>query len=174
MSRVIANCLKLSTLALTASAVQANEHQSSAALAELENCRDVMDSNARLSCFDREMQILSSAIANGEIMVTDEKQLASLSDGLFGRQANSLRNAKPQAQIPEINSLDSTIERVRLVGRGLWQLDVQGAGTWTQTQSANLVKEPKAGMPVELRKASLGSYFVKIDGQRAVRMRRTN
>jgi hypothetical protein len=36
-----------------------------------------------------------------------------------------------------------------------------------------MAKGPKAGSKAEIRKASLGSYFVNIDGQRALRMRRT-
>ena len=41
-----------------------------------------------------------------------------------------------------------------------------------QNDSETLFREPKKGSKVEIRKASMGGYFMNVDGQRAIRARR--
>ena len=43
---------------------------------------------------------------------------------------------------------------------------------WTQVDSNELFKDPKPGMPVRIRQASLGSFLVVVDNMRAFRARR--
>jgi hypothetical protein len=43
---------------------------------------------------------------------------------------------------------------------------------WRQTDDTELLKSPHAGSTGEIRKGVLGSFFMKIDGQSAMRAHR--
>ena len=57
-------------------------------------------------------------------------------------------------------------------GDGKWSLELEDGAVWVQTESATLGRRPKDGSTVEIRKAAMGSYFINIDGQRAIRAKR--
>jgi hypothetical protein len=51
---------------------------------------------------------------------------------------------------------------------------LEDGARWTQTDSTRVNRTPKAGMKARIRRAAMGSFFVNIDGQLAIRMKRLN
>ena len=52
-------------------------------------------------------------------------------------------------------------------------LKLEDGSTWTQIDVDSPSIKPKAGMPARVRKATMGSFLLSVDGQRAFRARRT-
>jgi len=78
------------------------------------------------------------------------------------------RTEKPE----EVDSLASVADRAYRGGDGKWIFELEGGAVWAQTDNETLGRQPAKGSKVEIRKAAMGSYFLKSDGQRAVRARR--
>jgi hypothetical protein len=52
-------------------------------------------------------------------------------------------------------------------------MTLEDGAVWRQIDQEVLGKPPKAGTAVEIRKAAMGSYRMKIGGQPAIRVRRS-
>ena len=50
---------------------------------------------------------------------------------------------------------------------------IEDGAKWVQIDT-NAVRTPKSGMPIRIRRATMGSYFANIAGRPAIRMRREN
>ena len=55
---------------------------------------------------------------------------------------------------------------------GKWMVELDSGAVWRQADTKDLFKPPHKGSTVEIRSASLGSYFMNIDGQTAIRAKR--
>ena len=51
-------------------------------------------------------------------------------------------------------------------------MELEDGGVWAQTDNELIGHDPHRGSKVEIKKAAMGSFFMKIDGQRALRARR--
>lgn len=174
MPRFTTMCLLVFVVSLNVSSAQASESPYPDPLIKLKRCQELTDAKKRLACLDNETTALISAQKVGKIIVENAAKFDLTGKPSFGRRTEVF-NKRPKVDThEEITSLETTIQQVRLVGRGLWEFDLADGGTWTQIQPAITVKDPKVGMPVQLRKGSLGSYLVNVDGQRAIKMRRTD
>ncbi len=141
---------------------------------KLADCRKVADDSARLACFDAAAGALEQAEAKGDIVVVDRAQAQQVRRQAFGFSLPSLsvfdRGDKPE----QVDSIESKITAVRADPTGKWVLKLEDGSTWTQIDVGSPSIRPKAGMPVKVRKATMGSFLLSVDGQRAFRARRTD
>ena len=141
---------------------------------KLADCRKVADDAARLACFDAAAAALEQAEAKGDIVVVDRAQAQQVRRQAFGFRLPSLsvfdRGDKPE----EVDSIESSIVSARTEPTGKWVLKLEDGSTWTQIDVDSPSIKPKAGMPVRVRKATMGSFLLSVDGQRAFRARRTD
>lgn len=163
----------LTAAALGVAAAQTAGSPLPAAIEKLLACRQAPDAT-RLACYDGAVDELSRLIASGEIVVVDHKRVAEVKRQAFGFSLPSLslfeRSGTKEAG--ELSRISAVVKQAHRRGDGKWVVELEDGGLWEQTDDEKLAGEPHKGSKAEIRKASLGSFFMNIDGQRALRVRR--
>jgi hypothetical protein len=144
-----------------------------AVLQGLMDCRKVQGDAARLACFDAAAAAMDAAEAKGDIVVVDREQARAARRQAFGFSLPSLAIFDRGETPEDLDRVSAAIARAYQQGDGKWVVELDGGAVWLQTDSEPLPRAPKAGSRAEIRKAAMGSYFMNIDGQRALRMRRS-
>lgn len=166
----------LAALTLIAGADQASAQAAKDARAQvfqgLMDCKGKSDPAERLACYDAAVGAMDVAEKKGDIVVVDREQAKAVRRQAFGFSLPSLAMFEKGESPEELDQVALKAERVYRGGDGKWVFELEGGAVWAQTDTEALFREPKAGSKVEIRKASMGSYFMNVDGQRAVRARR--
>lgn len=156
----------------SAAAAQTKSEARTELLQRLVDCRKQADDAARLACYDSQVEALDQAEAKGDIVVVDREQARSVRRQAFGFTMPSMtlfeRGEKPE----EIDNVSGVIKSARRGGDGKWVVELEDGAVWAQVDTEKVPRDPRPGMDVKIRKASIGSYFMNIAGQRAVRARR--
>lgn len=139
-------------------------------LTDLLACRQIADPAARLACYDAQTTALATATERSDIVVADRQQVEQTRRGLFGYAVGE----SPLLAVDgaEVKRLDTKVTSARRSRDGGWIITMAEGGTWEQVDSKPLALSPKPGQKAAITKGSLGSYFVSIDGQAAIKMRR--
>lgn len=142
---------------------------------QLMQCRTVIDTTARLACYDRQTAAFDEATKSREIVISDKKAVAEARRGLFGFTApiGKLMGFGGDDDAEDIKEIESTVESVRRSASG-WRLELADGSTWEQNDTRDFVLSPKVGNPVRISRGALGTFFVSVKGQRAIKMRRVN
>lgn len=150
----------------------------SLALEPLLNCRSVTDTTARLACFDTQSAALYAATQNKQITVVDATEMKKVRRSLFGFQLPRLnllaRDAAGNDPEKEVDEIQATIKSAFQRGDGRWLVVLDDDARWVQNDSTTLRFDAKAGDPIRIRKAAMGSYLARIKNQTAIRMMREN
>ncbi|WP_309750666.1 hypothetical protein [Novosphingobium sp.] len=141
-------------------------------LSDLLACRQIADPAARLACFDAQTAALASAAERSDILVADRQQVEEARRGVFGYAVGSSPLLDAAGGGAEAKRLDTTVIAARRSRGDGWIIAMAEGGTWEQIDSKPLALSPKPGQKVAITKGSLGSYFVSVDGQAAIKMRR--
>lgn len=156
------------------SAGLAKDPPASPLIGALEACRAESDDARRLACFDRASAALVTATKSGDVSVVDRAQLRQARRSLFGFAMPKLpffagdKSAEDAAE-----TLDSSIKSARGLGYGKFQLTIaDGNAVWETTESFATMREPRAGDKVQIKRGPLGSYLLKVAGQRGVKAKR--
>lgn len=137
------------------------------------DCRKIAEPLTRLACFDAKAETLAAATEQHAIIVTDREELRKTRRGLFGfAMPSSGLLAADDGQDEDIKKFETTVTSARHNRDGGWIVGLATGGTWEQTDSRELALAPKANQKVVITRGALGTYFVSIDGQTPVRMRR--
>lgn len=144
------------------------------------DCRAIADSAQRLACYDRQVAALDSAAQNREIVITDRAQVQEVRRSLFGftaplgRMLGAAGDAAGGAggDADDLKQIDTTVTAVRRSRDGGWKLGFAGSGTWEQADTRNWALSPRVGNAARIVRGALGSYFVSVNGQPGIRMRR--
>jgi hypothetical protein len=144
--------------------------EGSALVRALADCRKLTDDAARLACYDAAAGRLESAERAGEVVVVDRAQARAARRQAFGFNLPSL-NIFDRSE-PEVEEVTLTIARASRDGNGRWVLRTEDGQLWRQIDNKDLVPGPRAGSKAEVRRATLGSYFMNVDKERAIRVRR--
>ncbi|HEX8382052.1 MAG TPA: hypothetical protein VF592_01620 [Sphingomonas sp.] len=138
------------------------------------DCRNIVESSARLSCFDAAAAGLDAAVRSREVTVLDRESVRKTRRSLFGFALPRIElfggregDDRDEAEFTEINT---TVRRVIPVGYGKYDLVLEDGARWSTTEALGL--PPRDGVAIRIRKASLGSYFLSIGRQRTVRGKR--
>lgn len=160
----------LSSVTATAPALgQEAAQASSEPLDALRACRAIEEEGERLACYDREVAAVLGASEKGEVQVVRKEEVEKTRRGLFGFRLPKI--GLFGGDDSEMNLLRSTITKVRPIRRG-WIITIEEGSVWQLNSVPSRLRPPKVGDPVEFKKAALGSYFVRIDGQMGVKGRR--
>ena len=144
---------------------------------KLVDCRSVADSAARLACYDTTVSALDAAEQKRELVVVDKGQVRTARRSLFGFALPNLSifgggDAEDKKEAEEFSSIETKIRSAYRNAAGRWVITIDEGAQWLQIDSRDLAREPRAGLPIKISKAALGSYFAKVDGQIAIRMKR--
>lgn len=167
--------ITLPVFATAAMAADAKAPPANTAFQPLLQCSTLTDSAARLSCYDAQVAQLKAAIGSNEVMVVDKAEVQTARRSVFGLALDSMgfldRDAKGrETQLSEINA---KIAAASPDLYGKWHFTLDDGARWTQIEPHDFPHDPKAGMPIRIRKAVGGSFLANVDGQIAVRVERT-
>lgn len=138
---------------------------------ELYACRDIGDAAARLACYDREVGELAAADQANEIVFTDKEAARKARRGLFGFSFPKLGGIFG-GDDDEIKEIETVIRSVRTDRSGKYIFVMEDDAVWVQIDGTSLPREPRAGQTAKIKVASMGSYFVTVNGGRTIRMKR--
>ena len=140
----------------------------------LDQCRTIADPTQRLACFDKAAGSLVAAARTGQVSVVDRSELRQARRSLFGFAMPKLpffagdRSAEDDKDV-----LDSTITSSRSMGNGRFRLVVSdGNAVWETLESYMSFSDPRSGQKITIKRGPLGSYFLRINGQRGVKGKR--
>ena len=140
---------------------------------ELVDCRKLTDGTARLACYDKAAATLDVAEQKGDIVVVDRDQARKVRRQAFGFTLPSISLFEKGETPEELENVTAHVDAARMNGASKWVIQLKdGGGTWVQVDDKDLHKTPKSGMAVTIRKASLGSYLMSLDGGGGFRVRR--
>lgn len=139
---------------------------------KLVDCRSAADDAAQLACYRAAAEALVRAEAEGDIVVVDRVDAREVRRQAFGLSLPSLSLFDKGESEEELNTAVGQVRTARQDATGRWVLKLDSGATWTQVDTTPLRSSPKAGMPVMISKAALGSYKMKIGDQHAVRAKR--
>jgi hypothetical protein len=129
---------------------------------KLAECRKVADNTARLACYDAVAAEIDQAEAKGDIVVVDREQARGVRRQAFGFHMPAItlfeRGEKPE----EVNTVTGAVAAARVNGAGKWVVRLEDGAVWSQIDSNEVPFPPKPGMPVKIRKASMGSYMMTV------------
>jgi hypothetical protein len=138
------------------------------------DCRKVAGPTERLACYDAATATLDAAEKAGEVVVVDRAQVREARRAAFGfnfqMPAFMTRDAPPE----ELDRITATVDSARMDASGKWVIKLTDGAVWRQIDTKRIFKDPHHGSTVEIRTAALGSYFMKVDGQMQMRVRRDN
>lgn len=140
------------------------------------DCRAVADAAARLACYDQQVATIATQTAAGELVVTDRASMREARRGLFGFSLPNIGKlfggGGDEDKAEEIKEIDTTIASARNLGYNGWRVTLADGSVWEQSDTTRLVFDPRAGNPIKIKQAAMGTYKANIDGQPAVRVRR--
>ena len=159
-------------LAAAASAVSAQPATDGSALVRaLADCRKLTADAARLACYDAAAGRLEAAERSGEVVVVDREQARAARRQAFGFNLPSLNIFNRGEAEDELDRITLTLESASAISDG-WLFRTREGQVWRQTDGRRLSADPRRGSKLEVRRAAMGGYFMNVDGQRAVRVRR--
>lgn len=136
-------------------------------------CRSITTDTDRLACFDAAAGALETARAEGQVVILDREEVEETRRRTFGLDINVLNPFAREGGVEEIDQVATTLREARQFGAGRqWLFTLEDGSVWRQIDNERLRTDPRPGMTVEIRRASLGSYLLSVDGARSIRARR--
>jgi hypothetical protein len=170
-------CLRRSLVALSAllgleGALQANENQAKLPdpMVTLLDCRKITDGMERLACFDTYSRVLASKIAASEVIVTDRAAVRATRRKLFGFSLPNLGlfpGDDGKEEVPD--QINTAVESAWISGNRL-RIRFADGSTWQQIGTDQPRRFPAKGMVAVIKRASMGTYFVRLGDQIGFRM----
>ena len=164
--------LAFMSLAAPAMAAAAEPIQKPEAFEALLRCRAIADTAARLACFDSAAASLEAATASREVVVVDRKQIRESKRTLFGLSIPKLSLFDGDKEEDEVTSIDGVVESAHRDQDGRWVVRLKEGSRWRQIDSNALGRSPKSGMKVQINRAAVGSFKMRVEGQPGIRVRR--
>ncbi len=138
------------------------------------DCRKLADPSQRLACYDAATATLDAAEQAGDVVVVDRAQMREARKAAFGFDFRMPSFMTAGEKPEEIDRITATVGSVRQSAEGKWIIILTDGAVWRQTDTKRLFRDPQPGHSVEIRTAALGIYFMKVEGQSQIRVRRDN
>jgi hypothetical protein len=136
------------------------------------NCRTIADSVQRLACFDKSVGEMAKAEQTGDLVTIDREQRRVVRRQAFGLILPALAMFDRGERPEEADRVTVTLAGAGQNAQGKWIVRLDDGAVWRQTDDSELVRRPHAGSAAVIRKGVLGSFFMTIDGQPAIRVHR--
>lgn len=145
-----------------------------ALFSELIECRKIENIEERVACYDAKVDALDQAEANNQVIIADREEVQEARRGLFGFNLPKLRlfGDGDDNEEETISELTTAVVSARQFGRGRWRIRMMDGSVWEQVNTRSLSSRPKEGQEVSIKRASLGSFLVKVGRNPTIRMRR--
>ena len=156
-------------------AAQNSAADPSTPVAQVMECRKLVDPDARLRCYDGTVDSLGKALSGGSLVVVDREDIRRTRRSLFGFTLPRLpffKGDNSQDDTPE--EIIAKIASVKALPNDMWAIVLDGGAEWHTVQEGSMQSAPKAGQKITVRSGALGSYRVSVAGRpglRAIRVR---
>lgn len=160
--------------AMSQHAVAKDPPAPSAHLGSLTACRNIPDNVQRLACYDKAAGDLIAATEKGDVSVVDRAQVRQARRSLFGFNMPSLPFFSGDKSAEDVqDEIESTITATREMNNGRFQIRISdGNALWETLETYRALRSPENGQKITIRRGPLGSYILRINGQRGVKGRR--
>ncbi|MDP2130942.1 MAG: hypothetical protein U0975_01795 [Erythrobacter sp.] len=139
------------------------------------DCREVVDPNARLACYDREVANVEQATQSDDLVITDREQLREARKGLFGLTLPKLQLFdRGSEEDRALNQIEGVIASARMSSGGKLIVTLEDGVQWIQTDETPIPGSVRPGSVITIKKAAMGSFLAKIGTKRAFRIQRLN
>lgn len=143
-------------------------------------CTGITKAEERLACFDGAVAGFKQAQAKGDVRVVTKEQTAQADKQAFGlREADAVEAARASAGALPAPAAPTTLDTVQVKltsaakrADGRYRFTMEDGQVWEQVDSDSVSGLKKLPLPAEIKTAYLGSFLMKIDGGRAIRVRR--
>jgi hypothetical protein len=145
-------------------------------VSDLQACRAMSDSTARLACYDRAVDALSAATASQDVVIVERSEVRKARKGLFGFLIPKIgllagREGSEEDEA-DVNRLDTKVVTSRVLPYGNWRFTVEGGAVWDTLETSFSFIAPLPGRPVLIEKGSLGSFSARVGKGGWVRVKR--
>ena len=134
-------------------------------------CRSIADSAQRLACYDRQSDALSTALAKKEVVVIDKARATAAKKSLFGFSIPNFGGIFGGNE-DEMKEIASTVTRVSQDPYGAYVVTLADGSTWYQQDDAPLGLGPEKGDKIVVRRGSFGAFYLSVNGQPGIRVKR--
>lgn len=143
---------------------------------QLYDCRTITDPQARLACYDRQVEAVRTAEQGHDIRIIDREAVRETRRGLFGFSLGNIRlfgdrDDENRAESEEVTQIESTITQIARDSSGRFVFALANGQRWYQAEASG-GRSPRVGQPIVIRRAALGSYLANIDRAPAIRVMR--
>lgn len=142
-----------------------------AQIQQLYNCRDMADPAARLACFDREVGELAAADAASEIRFADKETVRKTRRGLFGFDLPDF-GLFGGGDEEKVESVETSVASASPAADGGYRIAMADGSVWVQIDNKRMPLAPRPGQAIRIKAASLGTYFLSLEGRPSIRVRR--
>lgn len=155
-------------------AQESEDGSSSDYLASLKTCQAITDDRERLACFDRAVAGIVSANDAGEVRFVDREDIRDTRRQLFGLSVPDVGVLKrgEDEDKEESELLETSITSVRYLSGKTIRFTTQEGAVWEIGSAPRWLRTVAAGNSVVFKKAALGTFFIRIDGQMGVKGKR--
>lgn len=160
-------------VALAAQSAAAQADSEPNVIKALKACAAIKADGERLACYDKAAQSVTKAQETGEVIIIDKQSARAARRQAFGLDLPTLSILDRGADKAETETLQATVKAARADAQGGLVVTLEDGAVWRQIDDRTLGKQPKPGETVEIRKAAMGSYLMKIGSQPAIRVRRS-
>jgi hypothetical protein len=169
----IAALLVAGSLMMPAAAIAADDKDSATDhLASLRACKAQADPALRLACYDAASAEVIAAADGGQLKIVDQAEIRRTRRGLFGFSLPDLGLFGGGDDSPDMDMLETSISSVRYTNDDAFLFKTKEGATWQVLNAPSRLREVRSGDPVVFKKAAMGSYFIRIDGQMGVKGKR--
>lgn len=162
-----AGCILAFGLAVPASPQEADF------IAQLKTCRDIRDEDDRLKCYDAKVGAMVSASEAGDVRIVDREDVRRTRRQLFGFTVPDLDILEGDEQDKESSELlETTITSARQLTNKAWRFTTAEGAVWEINNAPARLAPIRPQDKVIFKKASLGFYFIRINGQMGVKGKR--
>lgn len=143
-------------------------------LAQLKACRSITDEAERLACYDAKVGAIVSASDAGDVKVVSREEVRKTRRQLFGITMPDIAILKGDGKDEEVASdlFETTIASGRQTGQSSWRFTTAEGAVWEVNNLPRKLAPINPGDKVVFKKATLGYYFIRINGQIGVKGRR--
>lgn len=141
-------------------------------------CTSVGKADDRLACFDAAVADFKKAQTTGDVQVVTRQQAVEAEKQAFGLRApEAVAAAKTTAGVapPAPEAIENvTVQLTAAVKRadGKYRFTLSDGAVWDQIDSDRVSGLKNLPVSAEIKTASLGSFMMKVDGGKAIRVRR--
>ena len=137
-------------------------------------CRSIADSAERLACYDKAAATIDEAVAKRDIVVIDREGVQKTKRGLFGFSIPNLGIFGDDNDVVEIKQIEGTLVSTAFNADGGYIFRLEDGSRWSQLDSKPFAIPPQSGDKVVVKKGALGAYFLTVEGQPGVKVKRIN